>query len=74
MMLYAMNPALLEWLGKYIPANAGIRATSVAMSLAVKPSICHKIATMICELRTATTKTVTPQGLKESLIIHLFEK
>lgn len=70
----ATNAALLEWLGKQTVANAGITAASVAMSLAVKPSICHEIATMICKPITATIKTITLQSLKKSLIIHLFGK
>lgn len=57
-----------------VVTNAGITATSVVMSLAVKPSICHKIATMMCEPLTPTIKTITPQSLEESLIIHLFGK
>lgn len=74
MMLDAMNAALPEWLGKYIVSNVGIIAASAAVSLAVKPSICHKIATMLCELITATIKAITLQSLKESLIIPLFGK
>lgn len=75
-----MNVDLLECLGKgcgycmQVVTSAGITATSVAMQLAVKLSICHKITTMICELITPTIKTITPQSLKEALIIHLIWK
>lgn len=54
--------------------NAGITVTSVVMSLAVEPRVCHKITTMTCELITPTIKIITLQGLKEPLIIHLFGK